>query len=122
MGFQKSNALKYNDIIEDFASSLADEAEVWSDLELLPLIRSNNIQERKLAALQDAQHCGGVLDWSCYETELQVQAFQDEVEEWRKSIPPEIKSKRMLPLLVKGRLLNIWFFQHTCFSQSAFSS
>ena len=93
MGFQKQSALKYSDLMGEYGSSLAEDAEIWSDLSLLPLVRSNDIEERILAA-HSRQYGGNSFKRSAFEMDMQIQAFHDEIEDWRRCIPEEIKSLR----------------------------
>lgn len=104
MGFQKQNALKYSDLMDEYGCSIAEDAEIWSDLSLLPLVRSNDIEERMLASLS-RQYGGNSFQRSAFEVDMQVQAFHDEIEDWRKCIPEEIKSLRKYVLYIFSEIL-----------------
>lgn len=93
MGFQKQSALKYSDLMDEYGSSLAEDAEIWSDLSLLPLVRSNDIEERILTS-HNRQYGGNSFQRSAFAEDMQIQAFHDEIEDWRRCIPEEIKSLR----------------------------
>jgi hypothetical protein len=104
MGFQKQSALKYSDLMDEYGCSLAEDAEIWSDLLLLPLIRSNDIEERILA-LHSRQYAGNSFQKSAFVVDMQVQAFHDEIEDWRRCIPEEIKSLRKYVLYIFSEIL-----------------
>jgi len=116
MGFQKQNALKYSDLIDEYGRSLGEDAEIWSDLSLLPLVRSNNIEERILASLSRQYSGNGFQDLALV-IEIQVQAFHDEIEDWRRCLPEEIKSLRESAFNLELQLL-ITQFQPSWFLPS----
>ena len=104
MGFQKQNIMKYCDLIAEYGCSLAEDAEIWSDLSLMPLVRSNSIQERIVESLSN-QRSGNSFQRSAFTVEMQAQAFHDEIEEWRRLLPEEIKSLCEFPSTVERQLL-----------------
>jgi hypothetical protein len=96
MGFQKPNGLKYNDIMDRYGTALMKDSEVWSDVSLLPLVKCQYIRERIRDSLFSLQANGTNFDVSPFQAEMNVQAFHNEVEEWKRTIPDGIKTMRML--------------------------
>jgi hypothetical protein len=94
MGFQKPNGLKYSDIMNEYGTELARDAEFWSDVTLLQLVKCNYIRERIRDSLFALQNSGSSFDASPFQAEMNVQAFHNEVEEWKRSMPHDIKSLR----------------------------
>lgn len=94
MGFQKPNSLKYSNLMDEYGSALARDAEVWSDKALLPLIKCHDIRERIRDSLFALYKTGDTFNMSPFQVDMNVQAFQIEVEEFKRSIQKEIKSLR----------------------------
>jgi hypothetical protein len=89
---QEPNGLKYSDVIDEYGSSLAREAEVLADMSLLPLVRAQRFREKIRDALYPPYSERPLFHFSI---ELH-QNFQGELEEWEKSLPYEIKTSRIL--------------------------
>lgn len=94
MGFQKPNGLKYNNIVDEYGRALSKDADFWSDISLLPLVKCQYIRERIQDSLVSLQKSGCTYDVSPFQAEMNVQAFHNEVEEWKRSVPEAIKSMR----------------------------
>lgn len=95
MGFQKPNGLKYNDIMDEYGAALANDPQLWSDISLLPLVKCQYIRERIRDSLFNLQTSGSPYEISPFQAEMNVQAFYNEVEEWKSTVPDGIKSMRM---------------------------
>lgn len=98
MGFQKPNGLKYNDIMDKYGTTLARDAEVWSDTSLLPIVKCHYLRERIRDSLFALQTKGSSFDVSPFQAEMNVQAFNNETEEWKRSIPHGMKTLRKFTL------------------------
>jgi len=101
MGFQKPNGLKYNEIMDEYGTALAKDPEFWSDISLLPLVKCHYIRERIRDSLFNLQKNGSSFDISPFQAEMNVQAFYNEVEEWKRTVPDGIKSIRRFSFLDK---------------------
>jgi hypothetical protein len=95
MGFQKPNGLKYNDIMDEYGTALIKDSEFWSDISLLPLVKCQYIRERIRDSLFSLQTSGSTFNVLPFQAEMNVQAFHNEVEEWKRTVPEGIKSMRM---------------------------
>jgi hypothetical protein len=95
MGFQKPNGLKYNDIIDEYGTALIKDSEFWSDISLLPLVKCQYIRERIRDSLSSLQTSGSAFNALPFQAEMNVQAFHNEVEEWKRTVPEGIKSMRI---------------------------
>jgi hypothetical protein len=92
MGFQKPNGLKYNVIMDEYGTALAKDPEFWSDISLLPLVKYQYIHERIRDSMLNLQTSGSPFEISPFQAEINVQAFYNEVEEWKRTVPEGIKS------------------------------
>jgi hypothetical protein len=101
MGFQKPNGLKYNDIMDEYGTALAKDPEFWSDISLLPLVKCQYIRERIRDSLFNLQTSGCPFEVSPFQAEMNVQAFYNEAEEWKRTVPDGIKSMRRLSFMDK---------------------
>jgi hypothetical protein len=93
LSFQKPNGLKYSDVIDEYGISLAREAEVPADVSLLHLVRAQRFREKICDALYPSYSDCPLFHFS---TELHIQNFQGELEEWERSLPYGIKTSRTL--------------------------
>lgn len=82
--------------MDKYGVALAKDPEHWSDISLLPLVKCQYIRERIRDSLFNLQTSGNPFEISPFQAEMNVQAFHNEVEEWKRTVPEGVKSMRRL--------------------------
>jgi hypothetical protein len=80
--------------MDEYGTALAKDPEFWSDTSLLLLVKCQYIRERIRDSLFNLQTSESPFDVSPFQAEMNVQAFYNEVEEWKRTVPDVIKSMR----------------------------